>query len=130
MLITMNESSCGRAGEFLYPVPGRPGSSNPTTGDVHLYVDPATQWTRSPLLYADCEGLDGGDKAPESFSITTAKGTGNANPLQQFRDRARRAIPGSNGLGRRTREAAVTGIFPRILYTFSDVVVFVMKEAR
>ncbi|KAF6818372.1 hypothetical protein CMUS01_11936 [Colletotrichum musicola] len=39
----------------------------PTTEDVHLYADPNTYDTRTPLLYADCEGLDGGEAVPEAL---------------------------------------------------------------
>src|SRR5947207_486863 len=44
----------------IYPSPvvGVPGEELPTSEDVHLYVDPSTSATETPLLYADCEGLD------------------------------------------------------------------------
>jgi hypothetical protein len=36
----------------------------PTSADVHLYADPVRFDKRTPLLYADCEGLDGGGNLP------------------------------------------------------------------
>ena len=36
----------------------------PTSGDVHLYADPATHTEQLPLLYADCEGFEGGERTP------------------------------------------------------------------
>lgn len=39
---------------------------SPTSGDVHLYADPDTAYCPQPLLYADCEGLNGGEKAPQA----------------------------------------------------------------
>jgi hypothetical protein len=36
----------------------------PTSADVHLYADPELFEGRTPLLYADCEGFDGGEKLP------------------------------------------------------------------
>jgi len=47
------------------PVAGTSANSNvPTSGDVHLYSDPSTYNTEYPLLYADCEGLEGGENTP------------------------------------------------------------------
>jgi hypothetical protein len=46
------------------PVVGVSGREVPTSEDVHLYVDPATFFSTTPLLYADCEGLDGGEREP------------------------------------------------------------------
>ncbi|KAI9893878.1 MAG: hypothetical protein M1814_005431 [Vezdaea aestivalis] len=44
------------------PVPGKTDDElTPTSGNVHLYPDPKTIESKWPLLYADCEGLDGGD---------------------------------------------------------------------
>ena len=49
---------------FASPVVGSVNDNIPTTGDVHLYADPGTYLSKSPMLYADCEGLDGGDNLP------------------------------------------------------------------
>ncbi|TVY37236.1 hypothetical protein LOCC1_G007153, partial [Lachnellula occidentalis] len=37
----------------------------PTSGDVHLYTDPKTYLSDNPILYADCEGLAGGEREPK-----------------------------------------------------------------
>lgn len=41
-----------------------------------------------------------------------------------------REITWADNALRRSREFAVTNFYPRLLYTFSDVVVFVLREAR
>ena len=49
---------------FDTPVVGAIGSSFPTSTDVHLYMDPSTASSDFPVLYADCEGLEGGEREP------------------------------------------------------------------
>jgi hypothetical protein len=49
---------------FPAPVTGRINDLVPTSGDVHLYSDPQTYSDEDPILYADCEGLNGGEKLP------------------------------------------------------------------
>lgn len=128
MLIALQQRLAGREDdEFLHPVPGRPGDTQPTTGDVHLYPDPATQWTSTPLLFADCEGLDGGDRTPTALKANEAGGYGQ---FRSFRQRLRQGISWANGSKQSKREEVVTNLFPKILYTVSDVVVFTLKEAR
>src|ERR1700712_1172075 len=51
------------------PVVGRPGIDVPTSEDVHLYSDPPTAYSQTPLLYADCEGLEGGEREPLGLSL-------------------------------------------------------------
>ncbi|TIA13191.1 hypothetical protein D6C80_06414 [Aureobasidium pullulans] len=46
-------------GLFDTPVVGAVGNTSPTSTDVHLYVDPPTADSDHPILYADCEGLEG-----------------------------------------------------------------------
>ncbi|KAI4641434.1 uncharacterized protein J4E78_010406 [Alternaria triticimaculans] len=41
-----------------------PVEHTPTSADVHLYADPMSTDSRTPLLYADCEGLEGGENPP------------------------------------------------------------------
>ena len=50
------------------PVVGSVNHSVPTSGDVHLYSDPTTYNTNIPILYADCEGLSGGETEPVCIS--------------------------------------------------------------
>ncbi|KAI9741336.1 MAG: hypothetical protein M1834_003053 [Cirrosporium novae-zelandiae] len=63
----------------------------PTSGDVYLYCDPETFESENPMLYSDCEGLDGGEREPMGAK--------------------------SRGL-------------KWLLYTFSDVIVYVLKNPR
>ncbi|KAK0744575.1 hypothetical protein B0T21DRAFT_344761 [Apiosordaria backusii] len=50
--------------KFFHPITGVSGDSTPTTGDVQLYPDPGTRRSQVPLLFADYEGLDSGEKTP------------------------------------------------------------------
>ncbi len=128
MLVALQQHLSGRDDEeFLYPVPGRVGDPNPTTGDVHLYPDPATQWTLTPLLFADCEGLNGGDKTPVALK---SGHFGGQDQYRLFRQRMRQGITWANGSKQAKREEVVRELFPKILYTVSNVVVFVLKEAK
>ena len=45
----------------------------PTSGEVHLYWDPASFNSNRPLLYADCEGLGGGSREPMAARATALK---------------------------------------------------------
>ena len=38
--------------------------------NVHLYADPGTSNTNRPILYADCEGLQGGELLPGATRFT------------------------------------------------------------
>ena len=42
---------------------------SPTSGDVHLYADPETAYTTQPMLYADCEGLQGDETEPAANKL-------------------------------------------------------------
>lgn len=61
------------------PVVGSVNHSVPTSGDVHLYSDPRTYFTDFPILYADCEGLAGGEIEPMA-----AKAKRETNPVSDF----------------------------------------------
>ena len=62
LLVELNSS----ATKLLHvPVAGSiKQQDTPTSGDVHLYGDPLTSEGRNPVLYADCEGLEGGTREP------------------------------------------------------------------
>jgi energy-coupling factor transporter ATP-binding protein EcfA2 len=49
---------------FATPVIGGRGAHVPTSEDVHLYMDPRSWDSQSPILFADCEGLEGGEREP------------------------------------------------------------------
>ena len=110
----------------------------PTSGDVHLYADPKTFEQVNPILYADCEGLDGGEREPISAKFRDknkvsdagrASMEQNATETQPYSEREITWADAANPR-KRSREFAVKELYPRLLYTFSDVVVFVLKEAR
>ncbi|THW57327.1 hypothetical protein D6D20_08067 [Aureobasidium pullulans] len=117
---------------FDTPVVGAVGNTSPTSTDVHLYVDPPTVDSDHPILYADCEGLEGGEREPVA--------------AKAIKQRAKKAIPGvsdhsfhhvserdliwADKSWRKTREFAVRELYPRLLYTFSDVIVFVLKNPK
>ncbi|KEQ81932.1 hypothetical protein M438DRAFT_357458 [Aureobasidium pullulans EXF-150] len=117
---------------FDTPVVGAVGNTSPTSTDVHLYVDPPTADSDHPILYADCEGLEGGEREPVA--------------AKAIKQRAKKAIPGvsdhsfhhvserdliwADKSWRKTREFAVRELYPRLLYTFSDVIVFVLKNPK
>src|ERR1700722_17743687 len=66
MLISHGERKTGSStSKYPSPVAGAVRNDNlPTSGDVHLYTDPSTVHTQFPMLYADCEGLEGGEQPP------------------------------------------------------------------
>ena len=103
----------------------------PTSGDVHLYADPSTHAEQLPILYADCEGFEGGERLPLG-----AKARRRANSDPQRREASKlgnvhsRPIEWANTEEQRQREYAVTALYPRLLYTFSDCVVFVLRNPK
>ena len=104
---------------------------SPTSGDVHLYADPETAYTRLPMLYADCEGLSGGEMEPAANKLRQKS----KNPRTQrrqalLRGQPRDFFPGNPNNKVGSRELAVKKVYPRLLYTFSDVIVFVLRNAR
>src|SRR5271156_613067 len=129
---------------FATPVVGSINDSVPTSGDVHLYAEPGTIFTGSPLLYADCEGLEGGESLPiaekcklqdkeQSQALANQK---SVNPSAANRKRRKpkkgrpRNISWAVDSETSKREYAVTELYPRLLYTFSDVVVFVLRNSK
>ncbi|CAJ0552466.1 Ff.00g064450.m01.CDS01 [Fusarium sp. VM40] len=111
------------------PVPGLVDDNIPTTGDVHLYEDPGTCWAQLPILYADCEGLTGGEARPQGLTCRD-KLDAARRPGQFVKNKLRKRLAWAEGPSMQSREFAVRTLFPRILYTLSDVVVFVLREVR
>ena len=119
------------------PVVGSVGADVPTSGDVHLYSDPLSSRSNNPILYADCEGLEGGEREPLGARLRRKDKTsrvGRVGSLERKRKRihhtSEREITWANTNAKQSREFAVTHLYPRLLYTFSDVVVFVLKNPR
>lgn len=135
----------GKASAHLFPAP-IPGSARnesvPTSGDVHLYADPDTATTSFPMLYADCEGLEGGENVPIAVRHrdidhhpppTTKYGlvgdTRDVKKRWKFRG-SQREIVWATTPETQKRQYAVTELYPRLLYTFSDVIVFVLQNSK
>lgn len=120
------------------PVVGASGVSASTSEDVHLYHDPKTSRNDSPILFADCEGLNakgnipaaalsrphGKDRSSNNAGFPTYEDTRNRFTLSE------REIVWADSVEKKDREYAVMHLYPRILYTFSDVVVFVLRNPR
>lgn len=146
MLIDQQERRHSLHGYALpSPVAGTSANNSvPTSGDVHLYSDPRTYATEFPMLYADCEGLEGGENTPMAVQYRSSAST----PLKektkedQFSKDHRKRRLVSKGLqvvqkdikwansDTFKRQYAVTELYPRLLYTFSDVIVFVLRNAK
>jgi len=103
----------------------------PTSGDVHLYADPATHGEQLPILYADCEGFEGGERTPLGARSRRRAGSDPTRdePSKLAHVHAR-PIQWANTEESRQREYAVTALYPRLLYTFSDCVVFVLRNPK
>lgn len=115
----------------LKPVPGLVDDNLPTTGDVHLYADPATYYGQSPILYADSEGMTGGENTPRGLEFCFSDDSESSKKVRNLvKDRIIKKLRWGSEPKASSREFAVKSLFPRILYTFSDVIVFVLREAR
>jgi hypothetical protein len=135
------------AEEFPSPVAGSINSHATTSGDVHLYADPASYHTQFPILYADCEGMGGGERvpigarykhhdlsAPKSKSRHTSTETQSSYKIPQkvrkLNKAVKREIRWASTPETCKREFAVRHLYPRLLYAFSDIVVFVLRNDR
>lgn len=118
------------------PVVGSVNDSLPTSGDVHLYKDPKSFDTRYPILYADCEGLDGGERDPlgarnrRKDLFGSAKSSSFPKGLRRAYHSSKRELEWARDSQTRKREYIVKHLYPRLLFTFSDVVVFVQNNPR
>ncbi|KAI1374503.1 hypothetical protein F4677DRAFT_426368 [Hypoxylon crocopeplum] len=130
---------------YCTPVASSINDHIPTTGDVHLYAEPSTFLTKTPLLLVDCEGLNGGEAMPKALRCLAQNKSGQGRlasktsdsslPLQSgmkkpLRYSSQRYITWANSPQTQKREYTVSQLYPRILYTFSDVVVFVLRNPR
>ena len=135
MLVSLKEQrlSVDSTKPFRSPVVGSvKNDQSPTSGDVHLYVDPDTAYGPLPLLYADCEGLEGGEAIPRANQLREIiRNSGHGQIRQRlFSTRPRELVYAKKNSEARNREWAVRKVYPRLLYTFSDVVVFVLRNTR
>jgi hypothetical protein len=110
------------------PIVGKPKNQDtPTSGDVHLFKDPSTYHTDRPCFYADCEGLDGGSKLPigERKILNIKKAVGEFKISRPREIKLRWAVK-----EKLSREWMVGNFYPRVLFTFSDIVCYVTKNFR
>ncbi|KAJ2991286.1 hypothetical protein NUW58_g2566 [Xylaria curta] len=122
---------------FSSPIIGPRGAHVPTSEDVHLYSDPKTVDSEGPLLYSDCEGLEGGEREPLGAKFKRMRRQDHNNrdadtepSFSKTKVISERELHWANGPQSRSREFAVTNLYPRVLYTFSDVIVFVLRNPR
>ncbi|KAL8906193.1 MAG: hypothetical protein Q9171_006376 [Xanthocarpia ochracea] len=107
-------------------------------------TDPDSYQSTTPMLYADCEGLEGGESIPRAEALRMQDGA--VDPHAQRKDslepkgrrrlhrkgnRVSRNLKWAHGDKEKSkREYAVTELYPKLLYTFSDVVVFVLRNPK
>ncbi|KAL8929810.1 MAG: hypothetical protein Q9208_000954 [Pyrenodesmia sp. 3 TL-2023] len=128
---------------FPAPLPGSVNDNVPVSANVHLYADPDSYTSDTPILYADCEGLEGGESVPRAEAYRVQDGA--VRPYTQRKDSDVRSRKRHHRKGHRVsrnlkwahgdkekskREYAVTELYPKLLYTFSDVVVFVLRNPK
>lgn len=129
------ESEKAERDRFPTPVVGAAGKDLATSEDVHLYLDPELSESPLPIVFADCEGLGGGEREPVGAKL---KRKLERQPAASAGDRAgkdlkhiseRELVWADNDLTKR-REYAVAHLYPRLLYTFSDTIVFVLRNPK
>lgn len=134
-----SQESLGSESDFPAPVAGsRAHEKNPTTGDVHLYADPSTFNTTVPMLYVDCEGLEGGTIEPSAVQFrkkANAESNDSKNPFKHMKmpplwTKKHRVIKWADSDNKKTRDYVVKELYPRLLYTFSDALVFVLQNPK
>ncbi|KAI0024490.1 FabD/lysophospholipase-like protein [Xylariomycetidae sp. FL0641] len=131
LLIDRQDEGSADGSKYYSPVTSSNQDRISTTGDVHLYADPATLYSNEPLLLVDCEGLSGGEAMPKQLKSQTQlmRSAGVLGPRPR-RHSSPRKIEWAETPQTQKREFAVAQLYPRILYTFSDVVIFVLRNPR
>ncbi|KAI0888475.1 uncharacterized protein GGS22DRAFT_198203 [Annulohypoxylon maeteangense] len=137
LLIDRQNSYSSQTMNHYSPVSSSSNDYIPTTGDVHLYAEPSTLLTDTPLLFVDCEGFNGGEAMPKALRCHPQNerdeelpSERDMNNLLRSRYSSQRYITWAKSPQTQKREYAVSQLYPRILYTFSDVVVFVLRNPR
>ncbi|KAL1602434.1 hypothetical protein SLS60_005850 [Paraconiothyrium brasiliense] len=115
--------------KFCSPVVGASGETDPTSENVHLYADPVTTISDNPIFFADCEGLQGGEREPLGARFRRNRKK-MRNPEPTPLPVSERKLEWAEEKSHSSREYAVTHLYPRLLYTFSDVIVFVLRNPR
>ena len=144
-----NSTSPDGTSNATAPVIGRSTSEIPTSADVHLYADRSTYGSARPILYADCEGFQGGERDPaatvalptsqkrrsSTAVLPQASAGAYASPLQRLARGTKRKLKWARRDSpeyeiKSKRGYAVTQMYPRVFYAFSDVIVFVLVNQR
>ncbi|KAI0437961.1 hypothetical protein F4803DRAFT_565654 [Xylaria telfairii] len=130
LLIDRQDLTSPQGSRYYSPVTSSNQDRISTTGDVHLYADPSTLYATNPLLFVDCEGLSGGEAAPKQ--LRQLQDLPSSHPAVNYHRRyaAPRKIEWAQTPQTQKREFAVSQLYPRILYTFSDCVIFVLRNPR
>ena len=119
---------------FETPLVGSVNDTTPVSADVHLYADPTTFFDQCPALFADCEGLEGGESTPRAEALREQVNlAGNTAPNSHRRRGqhvSRKISWALDDLRKSTRQFAVGQLYPKLLFTFSDVVVFVLRNPK
>jgi patatin-like phospholipase/acyl hydrolase len=136
MLIDQEERKLWPDDQSTFPSPVVGSASHeyqPTSANVHLYADPRSISDTScsmPLFFADCEGLDAGEKTPRAETVRrSAQNQEQSLPTRLDWGR-KRTLAWAETDEMRARQFIVKQLYPRILYTFSDVVVFVLRNSK
>lgn len=119
------------------PVVGARGAHLPSSEDVHLFLQPRMSETQSPLLLADCEGLEGGEREPIGARLkfqrraeVEAEYQSGAKLAKGLKTVVEKKLTWATSVSTQSREFAVTNLYPRLLFTFSDAIVFVLRNPR
>lgn len=123
---------------FDTPVVGRLDDELTSTSEnVHLYFDSKSFSSRCPILYADCEDIQNDDSLSKivegrsefwSKSLNVQYDKGKVKAIRNFADRSLYWIKSDHV--KKRRSYSVRNLFSRILYTFSDVIVFVLRAQK
>ncbi|KAI1101208.1 hypothetical protein F4804DRAFT_17888 [Jackrogersella minutella] len=129
----------GESSPVAAPVIGRSNQDLATSADVHLYLDPKTCSDEQPILFADCEGFEGGERDPVAQTVHAsgsqgmgARARGPISRIVRATKRALRWASRNTANFERTskRQFAVAEMYPRIFHAFSDVIVFVLNNPK
>jgi hypothetical protein len=116
LLIDLVDLRGRRSNFWATPIVGNIADDlTPTSADVHLYADP-----RSLIFYADCEGLEGGEQVPIAAQCA-------ATSDDILLERIDRFTPKRIAWAHSGRQIVVQSLYPRLLYSFSDTIVFVLE---
>ncbi|KAG0647770.1 hypothetical protein D0Z07_6642 [Hyphodiscus hymeniophilus] len=105
----------------------------PKSTDVHLYGDPTSMSSVHPILYAECEGFEEVNNERIGFGTNISqddKSSGFSWRRLKSLGESKARGPGARVAQEVQSPSNFTNLHPRILYTFSDVVVFVERNPR